>query len=305
VRPLIAALAIGVTVAACARSAADHEELGDRAYAAGSYRDALAEYRLALLASPGRASLHAKAAAAAVRNEEFAFALAEYRALAMADRARLSEAIDGLERVVRAALRANERGVGETALATLRVLAPDRPLGVYARAVAVDAAEQGRFAEARALLPPAIATAVDDRNADSLLYVYGLVATRARDCAVAVPAFETVLRRGREPAVVDAAREGIGLCALLEGRRALEAGRTAEADEWLRRATAPGAAPDVARAAFLGLGDIRLAQGDVAGALESYQRVLQDGTPGDTLSLRAQERINAVGRAESPAPLQP
>jgi len=104
---------------------------------------------------------------------------------------------------------------------------------------------------------------------------------------------------------MDPAREGLGLCALLEGRRALDAGRTAEADEWFRRATAPGAAPDVARAAFLGLGDIRLAQGDVAGALESYQRVLQDGAPGDTLSLRAQERINAVGRAESPAPLQP
>ena len=304
-RLLLAALAIGVTVAACARSAADHEELGDRAYAAGNNRDALAEYRLALLASPGRASLHAKAAAAALRNQEFAFALTEYRALAMADRARLNEATDGLERVVRAALRANERGVGETALATLRVLAPDRPLGVYARAVAVDAAEQGRFAEARALLPPAIAAATDERSADSLLYVYGLVSARARDCGVAVPAFETVLRRGREPAVVDGAREGIGLCALVEGRRALEAGRTAEAEEWLRRATAPGSAADVARAALLGLGDIRLAQGDVVGALESYQRVLQDGTPGDTLSLRAQQRISAVGRAESPTPLQP
>jgi len=28
---------------ACQPSAADHEELGDRAYAAGAYRDALAE----------------------------------------------------------------------------------------------------------------------------------------------------------------------------------------------------------------------------------------------------------------------
>lgn len=304
-RPLIAALAIGATVAACARSAADHEELGDRAYAAGSHRDALAEYRLALLANPGRATLHAKAAAAALRTEAFAFALAEYRALAMADRARLGEATDGLERVVRAALAANERDVGEMALATLRVLAPERPLGVYARVVAVDAAERGRIAEARALLPPAIAAATDDRSADSLLYAYGLVAARARDCAVAMPAFETVLRRGREPAVMDGAREGIGLCALLEGQRHLQAGRAAEAEDWFRRASAPGAAPDVARAAFLGLGDIRLAQGDVAGALESYQRVLQDGVPGDTLSLRAQERVSAVGRADAPAPLQP
>jgi hypothetical protein len=39
----------------------------------------------------------------------------------------------------------------------------------------------------------------------------------------------------------------------------------------------------------------------VAGALESYQRVVSEGTPGDTLSLRALERINAIGRAESPS----
>jgi tetratricopeptide (TPR) repeat protein len=291
-------------VAACARSAADHEDLGDRAYAAGHASDALAEYRLALLANPGRAPLHAKAAAAALRAEDFGFATAEYRALAMADRARLEEATDGLERVVRAALAANERGLGEVALATLRVLAPERPLGGYARTVAVDAAEQGRVAEARALLPPAIAAAGDDRRADSLLYVYGVVAARARDCAVAVPAFETVLRRGREPAAADGAREGIGLCALLEGRRQLAAGRAAEAGDWFRRASAPGSAPDVARAAFLGLGDIRLAQGDVAGALASYQQVLQDGAPGDSLSLRAQERIAAIGRADAPAPPQ-
>jgi tetratricopeptide (TPR) repeat protein len=297
----LAALAFGVLATGCARSAADHEDLGDRNYAAGRYRDALAEYRLALLSSPGRAALHAKTAAAAVRMEEYQLATAEYRALAMADRGRLSEATDGLERVVRAALRANERGPGEVALATLRVLAPDRPLGVYARAVAVDAAEQGRLAEARALLPPAIASATGERSADSLLYVYGVVSARANDCDVAVPAFETVLRRGREPAVTDLAREGIGLCALLEGRRALEAGRTSEAEDWFRRASAPGAASDVQRAALLGLGDIRLAQGDVAGALESYQRVVSEGTPGDTLSLRALERINAIGRAESPS----
>src|SRR5256886_6041673 len=33
---------------ACQPSAADHEELGDRAYAAGAYRDAFAEYELGL-----------------------------------------------------------------------------------------------------------------------------------------------------------------------------------------------------------------------------------------------------------------
>jgi predicted negative regulator of RcsB-dependent stress response len=54
----------------------------------------------------------------------------------------------------------------------------------------------------------------------------------------------------------------------------------------------------VTRAAFLGLGDVRLAQGDMAGAMESYQQALLGGTPGDTISQRAQEKLNALGKAE-------
>jgi predicted negative regulator of RcsB-dependent stress response len=54
----------------------------------------------------------------------------------------------------------------------------------------------------------------------------------------------------------------------------------------------------VVRAAFLGLGDVRLSQGDIAGALESYQQALVGGTPGDTLAQRAQEKINSLGKAE-------
>jgi tetratricopeptide (TPR) repeat protein len=299
------AAALLLAVAACTRSAADHEDLGDRAYAAGSYRDALAEYRLALLASPGRAPLHAKTAAAALHTEDYALAAAEYRALAAADRARSDEASDGLERVVRAALAANERSAGERALAALREIAPERPLGRYVRVVALDALDQGRPAEARALLPAAIAAAPDGRVADSLLYLFGVAAARTERCDEAVPAFEAVLRRGREPAVADGAREGMALCALIAGRRALAEERPADAEAWLRRATAPGAATEVARAAYLALGDLRLAQGDLAGALESYQQVLQSGGAADSLGLRAQERIRQLGRAEVPGPLEP
>jgi Tfp pilus assembly protein PilF len=107
-----------------------------------------------------------------------------------------------------------------------------------------------------------------------------------------------VIRRQRAPAVVESGREGLGLCALVEGQLALERGRPADAETWFRRATAPGASPDVVRAAFLGLGDVRLAQGDIAAALESYQQALVGGTPGDTIAQRAQEKINSLGRAE-------
>lgn len=292
-----AALLLAVLVS-CTRSAADHEELGDRAYAAGSFVDALAEYQLGRRSNPGSATLLAKLAAAATHAEDYELAAESYRSLARRDRSRTEEAADGLERVARAALQANDRTALASALTGLRDIAPGRPLGRYVVLAALDAADRGDTAEARALLPAAAASAVDVARADSLLFVYGMTLVRMRDCGTAVRVFEGVIRRQRAAAVVESAREGLGLCALVEGQVALERGRPADAEGWFRRATAPGASPDVVRAAFLGLGDVRLAQGDVAGAMESYQQALAGGTPGDTISQRAQEKLNALGKAE-------
>lgn len=292
---------------ACQPSAADHEELGDRAYAAGAYRDALAEYELGLKVDPSSGNLNAKAGAAALHVGEFSTAVDAYIALGQ-DRSRAGEAADGLERVSRAALAASDRSDAARGLAGLRTVAPGRPLGRYARLAALDAADHGDTAGAMALLPAAAAAAGDARIADSLLYVYGMSAVRARDCATAVPVFEGVIRRQREPAVADGAREGMGLCSLVEGQRLLDGGKPAEAEDWFRRATAPGAPADVVRGAFIGLGDVKLAQGDVAAALDSYQQALTGGTPGDTITQRAQAKINALGKADapsSPPPKQP
>jgi tetratricopeptide (TPR) repeat protein len=227
--------------------------------------------------------------------------VAEYRSLAMEDRSRTEEAADGLERVLRAALADGERGIVATAVRTLREVAPGRPLGRYIRLAAVDALDRGDPQDALELLPSAIAAASDGRTADSLLYLYGSAGVRARSCSTAVPAFETVLRRQREAAVLDRAREGVSQCALVEGQLALERGEPATAEDWFRRATAPGATVEVSRAAFLGLGDVRLALGDMAGAMESYQQALVGGVAGDTIAQRARERLNALGRAESPS----
>lgn len=283
---------------ACTRSAANHEELGDRAYAAGSYADALAEYQLGRRANVGSGTLLAKLAAAAMHAEDFELAAESYRSLARRDRSRVEEAADGLDRVARAALAANDRTALASALTGLREVAPRRPLGRYVALAALDAVDRGDTAEAAALLPAAAASAADAARADSLLFVYGRTLVRVRDCSTAVRVFEGVIRRQRAAVVVESAREGLGLCALVEGQRALEQGHPADAEAWFRRATAPGASPDVERAAFLGLGDVRLAQGDLAGALESYQQALAGGTPGDTISQRAQEKLNALGKAE-------
>lgn len=297
-------LALGL---ACTRSAADHEELGDRAYAARAYRDALAEYQLGLKAHPGSADLQAKSAAAALHTGEFGLAAAAYVALGEQDHSRAAEAADGLERVVRAALAASDRNAAATGLQGLRAVAPGRPLGRYTRLAALDAAERGDTGAALALLPSAVAAAGDARSADSLLFAYGMAAVRARACSTAVPAFEGVIRRQREPAVAERAREGLGLCSLIEGQRLLEEGRPVEAEDWFRRASAPGSPVDVVRGAFLGLGDVKLAQGDVAAALDSYQQALGGGAPGDTIAQRAHQKINALGKADAaaPPPLQP
>ena len=288
----------------CSRSAADHEELGDRAYAAGAYRDAAAEYALGLRAHQ-TADLYAKAAAAALHIQDYDLAATEYRALADNDRSRGGEAAVGLERVVRAALAANDRVALISALSALRAVAPSRPLGRYARLAALDAADRGDTAGALALLPSAVAAAPDGRSADSLLYVFGIAAARARDCSTAVPAFEGVIRRQREPVVSDPAREGLSLCDLVQGQALLAGGKPADAESWFKRATAPGARTDVARAAYLGLGDVRLAQGDVPGALESYQEALAGGIPGDSISVRAHDKINALGKADAPSAAPP
>jgi tetratricopeptide (TPR) repeat protein len=292
------ALLLLVLSCACTRSAADHEELGDRAYAAGDYRSALAEYQLGNKAHPGSGSLDAKLGAAALHTEEYELAAEAYRNLARDDRSRTDEAADALERVVRAALGANERAALTSALTGLREIAPTRPLGRYATLSALDAVDRGDTTTALALLPVAAAASGDPARADSLLFVYGMTLVRVRDCSTAVAVFEGVIWRKRAPVVVESAREGLGLCALVEGQIALEKGRPADAEGWFRRATAPGASPDVVRAAFLGLGDVRLSQGDIAAALESYQQALVGGTPGDTIAQRAQEKINSLGKAE-------
>jgi tetratricopeptide (TPR) repeat protein len=290
--------ALLVVLLSCTRSAANHEELGDRAYAAGQYADALAEYQLGRRASPGSGALLAKVGAAALHAEDYGLAAEAYRTLARRDRSRAEEAADGLDRVARAALGANDRTALASALTGMREIAPRRPLGRYVVLAALDAVDRGDTAEAAALLPVAAASASDVSRADSLLFVYGRALVRVRDCSTAVRVFEGVIRRQRAASVVEQAREGLGLCALVEGQKALEQGHPDDAEGWFRRATAPGASTDVTRAAFLGLGDVRLAQGDLAGALESYQQALLGGTPGDTISQRAQEKLNALGKVE-------
>src|SRR5256885_3925273 len=84
---------------------------------------------------------------------DFASAVDAYVVLGARDGSRAGEAADGLERVARAALAANDRGDAAKGLAGLRAVAPTQPLRRYTRVAAPHAARRG--GTATAIMPPA------------------------------------------------------------------------------------------------------------------------------------------------------
>jgi tetratricopeptide (TPR) repeat protein len=296
-------LAVLLVGAACSGRAADHEKLGDRAYVAGAWGDALTEYRLALLqVQTPSARLRAKAGAAAFHVGDLSDAAEEYLALARADGGRAGEAADGLERVALAASQAGDRPALRVALAGVRELASDRMAGGLGAQLAGMAADAGRPADAVAVLPFAAAGASDARQQDSLMYRYAQALTRVGRCQAAVPVYEGVARRQRAPSLMAAAAEGAGGCALRLGRGALDGNRFDEAETWFRRAVSQADDTAVGRAAYVGLGDVMLARGDIRGAAEAYQRALADAAPGDSIGEQARQRLNRIGSAGTAFP---
>ncbi len=287
-----------LALAACAGAAADHETLGDRAYGERHFPDALAEYRLAIKLKPSEA-LRAKAGAAALHAGDFVAAAEQYRKLAEEGGSqRVSEAADGLERVAKAAAESDDRTGLAAAVVGLRAAAPGRALFSFARQLAQSVGAEPRSAEALNVLPYAAAGAPDARAEDSLMYAYAVGLERIGRCEQAMPVFEAVARRQREPAVVRPALQAASRCALSQGRLALEAGRAEQGEEWFRRAASGGEERDpIVRAAYIGIGDVLFARGAFAEAAEAYQRALAGAAPGDSLAQIAAEKLNLVANA--------
>jgi tetratricopeptide (TPR) repeat protein len=297
VKELIVGL-VAVAGVGCTTTAADHEELGDRAYVASAYAGALTEYRLALLqeAAPN-ARVRAKAAAAALHAGDLDGAAREYLALAQADGQRVGEAADGLDRVAVAAAATGNQVALRTAIAGVRELARDRPPSALAGQAVEGLVEGSRAAELLTVLPVAAAGAPDARQQDSLMFAYASVLARLGRCEPAVAVFEAVARRQRVPSIRTEAEVGAAACALRLGQQALEGGRADRAEIWLLRAASQADDSPVGRAAYLGIGDVRFARGDYVGAAEAYQRALGAGAPGDSLATVARERLNRIGNA--------
>lgn len=283
-----------VAVPACAGAAADHQTEGDRRYATHDYREALVEYRLALREQPNNASLRAKAGAAAVHAGDLAAAADDYRALSKSGRTRLGEAVDGLERVARAAVDARDRPAFIAAVAALRAVAPARAAAAIGTDVGWLLNDEPPGRDELDLLSTASSHAADPARQDSLAYLYGLGLARSDRCDDALPVFESVVRRQRAVAVAATARRGLAQCALALGRRALTGGQLSDAEIWFDKAATDLDDESLSRAAYLGLGDVRRGKGDLSGAAEAYQRVLNGAAASDTLAQMAAQRLNAL-----------
>jgi tetratricopeptide (TPR) repeat protein len=289
--------------AACGTGDGGHERLGDLHYRDGAYAQAVQEYTLAQRTDP-RPTVWGKLGAAALKAGDPVTAAAAYEQLALADRSRAAEAARGLERVVRAARwQGDQSPVLTRAVLALRRQVPERPLGALAGEADMDAPGAEALAS---LLPAAIAAAGGGAGGggrgaaatvDRLLVRSGDALRARAACEDAVAVYRIALRRSRDLATRDAAGRGLADCALRLGLTELAANRLEVAEDWFAEAVGADPAGVGGLGARLGWGDARLRQGDVLGAVLSWEAVRSmPGVP-DSLREQARVRISAVGSA--------
>lgn len=283
-----ALLALG----ACGR-AGGAEGVGDQSYADGRYQEALAAYAPLAETAPS-ARLWAKIGASALHLGQLREATAAYRALGTTDPTRADEAAEGLERVILAAERRLDDLALEEAVAALRAVAPERPLGRHA--LLLMKAADGPVAATD--LAAAIAAATEAGTIDTLLVRQATALAAADSCASAVPLFQSALRRsGREGN--PSAEGGLVACFFRLGSAQL-ADAPDSAEAWFREAAGVDSTTGVGRAAMIGLGDARARQGDLVGAALAYQSALSSGPRTDSLGVLAGAKLNALVSAVPP-----
>ncbi len=271
----------------------DHERLGDRRYAERSFTDALAEYRLAMRRRSPSAELRSKFGAAALHVGDLQEAVGVYRDLARKEPASALEAVEGLMHAAKLAIDGRDLAALGQAVAGVREIQPDRPLGALAAALGASYEPGGRPGDALDLLLQA--AAVSDRaEADSLLVLYGDVNVQLLQFDAGQRAYESVLRRSPSPALARAARSGLATCAVQRGRDALGAGLLDDATGWFRTAIAIGEPDSIVRIAWLLSGDAAWAAGDTARAVDAYRHAATGGGDNDATAARANEQLQKL-----------
>lgn len=296
-RPVVAGMLL--LLLGCAPAGTDHERLGDAAAEKGDLGTALAEYQAAITIRPS-ARLYAKEGAVALRNRSLRESAEAYRNLVADDPSRLDEAAIGLDLVAGAAEKAGDASALLAAVGALRDIAPDRLAGRHALALWRMGGMEPQ--DAQGILPFAIAAAPDAGVADSILVSYGQALGATTACDQAVGAFQAVRRRSQDDGLLARADSGIANCGLQLGQQALTLNQPWQAEKWFLAVVGADSTGIAGRRARLGLGDLRLAEGDVFGAAVAYQQVVATGAAGDSLSKRASDKLAALsGAVTAPA----
>jgi tetratricopeptide (TPR) repeat protein len=275
----------------CGGSAADHERLGDEAYAKSDFQTALGEYRSAARDDKD-ARAWAKLGLAALKAGEYREAVEAYEKLAAADETRSSEAARGLELVAREADRAGATVALQESVEGLRRLAPERVSSRYTTALV----RSGRLeaAEAAGIGPLALAAAGDPAGVDQMLIQYGAALQSTMACGEGGEVFLAALRRTRDGTLRTRAVEGLGVCGVQLGLEALLVDRPDVAHLWFSRIVAVDSTSERGRRALVGLGDVRVSQGDLLGATIAYQDAMRRGAS-DSIIAIATERLGRLG----------
>ncbi len=282
-------------------SGGQQERDADEQYLGGRYVEALPIYA-GLAATHDNGRLWAKAGATALRAGQLDSAANAFMALASADPSRHAEASDGLAEVARQALRSRDMTALATAVAGLERIAPDWPITSYAYAL-VQGGTLKPASRAR-MLPLALAGAPDAATFDALLLQYGALMS-GNQCAEAAYAYRAVVRRSTDAEMRDSAGTGYATCALRLGIAALDSSQIIAADRWFARASRGAPSGWTGRRALVGLGDARVRQGDPIAAAIAWQRAISLGTPDDSLSRLARNRLATLSSADSAGDTRP
>lgn len=289
-----------VFLVACIGSAADHERLGDTAYGQGEYSTALDEYRAASR-NDADARLWAKLGAAALKAGEYREAAQAYERLASVDPSRVTEAARGLEQVARAADQAAVGLALEEAVEDLRRLAPERVSPRHTIALV----KSGRLEPTQAvgIGPNALAAAGDAAAVDQMLIQFGSALQSTTACADAADVYQTVLRRSRDALLRQRAANGLGVCGVQLGLEALLMQKPEIALQWFGRVVATDSLSEPGRRALIGIGDARIAQGDLLGATIAFQDAMKPGAS-DSIATMASTRLAQLGAKAATADSQ-
>ena len=297
-----ASVLAGLLLAAACSQAPEHERLGDRRYAEHAYVDALAEYRLAMRQRHPTTELRAKFGEAALQSGALGEAVAVYRDLGRSDPGLQDEAADGLTRAATLAIGARDMSALADAVAALRDIAPQRPVGALAVALGAGSTVLAKRPEAADVLLEAAAASSSPATADSFLIAYADLNSHLGRCDVATPVYQGVLRRNPLPPVVHAARGGLAGCAVEQGRLSLSAGALRDAELRFRSAIAVGEPDSIVRLAWLLIGDARWADGDTAVAVDAYRRAAAGAAEGDPVAARAASQLERLTGSGAPKP---